>query len=358
MSGANTVAMTGPEEEDGPMSTEYIGIDLHKRFFTVCAVGSDGARRWSDRWPTSAAGIAGFLARCDGESSVVIEASGPTWSFADQVVAHVGRLAVIDPRKTRLRAGYAAKTDRLDARRLADALRRDSVVPVYYPPVAIRQLRELCRYRATVVRMRTALKQRLHALLLRQGIAVPPRADLFGVGGRPWLAQQRIDGWAGVSFAGLLALYDQLETQLTPLERQVQREAAGDPVARALDRIPGVGAVLGLFLRAEIGDIRRFARAPQLASYAGLVPRVTQSGSHCHHGRITKEGSPWLRWALIEAAIHGLRRPDRVGRWARRLAVQKGALKARVAVARMLCHEIFSVWSALEASPESPSELH
>lgn len=339
------------------MSTEYIGIDLHKRFFTVCAVTNDGTRQWSDRWPTSEAGMAAFLGRCGAESQVVIEASGPTWSFADQVVGHVARLTVIDPRKTRLRAGYAAKTDRLDARRLADALRRDSVVAVYYPPAAIRQLRELCRYRATLVRMRTALKQRLHALLLRQGRAVPVRADLFGAGGRRWLAEQRIGGWAGVSYTGLLTLYDQLETQLTPVEAQVQREAASDPVARALDRLPGVGAVLGLFIRAEIGAIDRFPRAPQLASYAGLVPRVTQSGRHCHHGRITKDGSSWLRWALIEAAIHGMRRPDRVGRWARRLAVQKGALKARVAVARVLCHEIFSVWSALEASPGSPSEL-
>jgi transposase len=247
-----------------------------------------------------------------------------------------------------LRAGYAAKTDRLDARRLADALRRESVVAVYYPPPAIRELRELCRYRATVVRMRTALKQRIHALLVRQGVVPPRRADLFGVGGRRWLGSVALTGWADASFRGLLAFYQTLEMQLTPLEATVRRVAHADPVARALDAVPGVGAVLGLMIRAEVGDITRFARPAQLASYAGVVPRITQSGSRCHHGPITREGSPWLRWALIEAATHGPKRRDRVGRWARHLAVRKGALKARAAVARVLCDEIFHTWMDAE----------
>ena len=339
------------------MSTEYIGIDLHKRFFTVCAIGADGVSRWGEQWPTTPDGIRAFVMRCTAESHVVIEASGPTWSFADQVVGHVATLQVIDPRKTQLRAGYAAKTDRLDARRLADARRRDSVVPVYYPPVPIRQLRELCRYRATLVRMRTALKQRLHALLVRQGVVVPPRADLFGRRGRQWLTQVTLPGWAGESFTGFLQLYQQLDAQLAPIEAQVARVAAEDPVARALDRLPGVGAVLGLLIRAEIGSIRRFPRAAQLASYAGVVPRVTQSGGRCYHGRLTKAGSPWLRWALIEAATHGCRRPDAIGRWARQLAIRKGALKARAAIARRLCDEIFDVWAAIDTSPGPSSEL-
>lgn len=330
------------------MSTEYIGIDLHKSFFQVCAQDAEGVTRWEERWPRTPAGIAALLSRCGRDSRVAIEASGPTWSFADQVVGVVGQVVVIDPRKTRLRAGYAAKTDRLDARRLADALRRHSVVAVYYPPPAIRQLRELCRYRATLVRVRTALKQRLHALLLRQGLATPRLADLFGVRGRQWLATVAVDGWAGESFRGLYTLYQTLETQLAPVEAMVQREAARDPIARALDQIPGIGAVLGLMIRAEVGTLTRFAHAAQLASYAGLVPRVTQSGGRCVHGPITKDGSPWLRWALIEAATHGPRRRDAVGRWARGLALRKGALKARAAIARRLCEEIFRTGSAVE----------
>ena len=97
-------------------------------------------------------------------------------------------------------------------------------------------------------------------------------------------------------------------------------------------------------LRAEIGDIARFPTPGHLASYAGLVPRVDRSASHTHYGRITKEGSPWLRWALGEIGLHALRRQDPVGRWGRKLAVRKGAMTAQVALARLACADIMQVW--------------
>jgi transposase len=91
-----------------------------------------------------------------------------------------------------------------------------------------------------------------------------------------------------------------------------------------------------------------------LASYAGLVPAVDQSGSRCRYGRITRAGSPWLRWALVEAAIHRARQRDAVGRWARQLAMLKGPLKARVAVAHRLCDEVFMVWPRTAALSPTP----
>src|SRR5262245_36895630 len=128
-----------------PVIEHYIGIDLHKAFFQVCAVNREGARLWEQRFDRDDAGVAAFKARCHAGMALAVEASTPTWSFADAVCEAVGELRVVDPLKTKLKAGYAAKTDRLDARRLADALRRDSVVGIYYPPPAIRELRELCR---------------------------------------------------------------------------------------------------------------------------------------------------------------------------------------------------------------------
>ena len=144
---------------------------------------------------------------------------------------------------------------------------------------------------------------------------------------------------------GLRQLLAEVADQVEAVEAQVVREAATDAIVVAVQALPGIGPVLGLTIRAEIGDIARFPDPPHLASYAGVVPRVSQSGPRpARRGPITKQGSPWLRWALIEAAIHGIHRADSVGRWARRLAVKKGALKTRVAVARALCDEIFRVW--------------
>ena len=325
------------------MEREYIGIDLHKAFFQVCAVNWTGDRLWEQRWPTSDAGIAALLMRCGSESRLAVEASSPTWAFVDRVVDHVGAVHVVDSRKTRLKAGYAAKTDRLDAWRLADALRRDSVVAIYYPAPAIRDLRELCRYRCHLARWQASLKQRIHALLLRQGVTVPVRT-LFGTRGTAWLDALTLGGWAGSELTGLRKVLSDVRGQLVPVLAAIRKTATADPIAHALDARPGFGPVFSVTLRAEIGIITRFPDGPHLASYAGLVPRVERSGSRQWSGRITKAGSPWMRWALIEAAIHQFRRQDTFGRWARQLAVRKGVLKARVAVARALCDELFAAW--------------
>jgi transposase len=305
-------------------------------------VSPSAERQWEQRYPTSEAGIAALLSRCGPETAVAVEASGPTWAFVDRIVGQVGRVTVVDTRKTRIKAGYAAKTDRLDAQRLADALRRDSVVGIYYPPPAIRNLRELARYRCHLARLQAGLKQRIHALLLRQGVNTP--RGLFTQRGTAWLEGLMLDGWAGRELAGLRQVMGDVRRQLVPVLVAMRTLATEDPVVQALDRHPGFGPVFSVTVRAEIGTIDRFPDGPHLASYAGLVPRVERSGNRRWTGRITKAGSPWLRWALIEAAIHQFRRQDDFGRWARRLAVKVGGLKARVAVARALCTEVFRTW--------------
>src|SRR6516225_3189934 len=155
------------------MEREYIGVDLHKQFFHACAVTETGTRAWEQRFPRNDGGLVLFRARCSPMTAIAVEAMGPTWAFVDALRPSGAPVCVVDPRKTRLKAGYAAKTDRLDARRLADALRRDSVVGIYYPPPAIRDLRELCRYRTHLSRLQAGLKQRIQALLLRQGMRAP-----------------------------------------------------------------------------------------------------------------------------------------------------------------------------------------
>ena len=327
------------------MRDQYIGIDLHKAFFQACAVTATGERLWEGRFPRTPEGVEALTQRCTPSSAMAVEASTPTWHFADGLVDAVGELRIVDPGKTKLKAGYAAKTDRLDARRLADALRRDSVVGIYYPPVAVRELRELCRSRLALVQVRTAVINRVRAVLLRHGIADARR-----------LAKTRDDAWletlglpprAAASVARLRHVLTVIRAEGAQVEAEVQHGASRDPIAVTLQQVVGIGPVLALTMRAEIGDITRFPTPAHLASYAGLVPRVDASASRVHYGRITKRGSPWLRWALVEAAMHGTRRTDRIGRWGRGLAVKKGALKARVALARVLCEEIHRRWSGI-----------
>lgn len=327
------------------MVEHYIGVDLHQAFFQACAVTPTGARVWEDRFPRTPEGIATFLARCDRQTALAIEASTPTWHFADALGDRVGELRIVDPVKTKLKAGYAAKTDRLDARRLADALRRDSVVGIYYPPLAIRELRELCRFRHAVVQTRTAVINRLRAVLLRQGLV--DRRRLARTPSDAWLETLTLPPQAAESVAGLRRLLTAVRAEAAHAERAVRATAAADPIACTLQQIPGIGPVLALMMRAEVGDIRRFPTSAHLASYAGLVPSVDNSARRVRYGRITRRGSPWLRWALVEAAMHGTRRTDRIGRWGRGLVVRKGALKARVALARRLCDDVFRHWTSI-----------
>ena len=266
------------------MEREYIGIDLHKAFSQVCAINATAERQWEQRWPTTDAGMTGLLARCGRHSRVAVEASGPTWAFVDRMVEHV-----------------------------ADALRRDSVVGIYYPPPAIRDLRELGRYRCHLARLQASCKQRIHALLLRQGIATPPAlfnparaavardADAVGVG------RQR----AARPAAGL----GERPSPIGPGDDRDSRRGRQRPDRPPLDARPGFGPVFSLTLRAETATIARFPDGPHLASYAGLVPRIERSGSRHWSGRLPKTGSSWMRWTLLEAAIHQFRRQDAC--WAR-----------------------------------------
>ena len=323
---------------------QYIGIDLHKARFQVCAMAKTGERLWEGAFERTPEGIATFLTRCTPQTAVAVEATSPTWSFVDRLVGQVGCVCVVDTRKTKLKAGYAAKTDRLDARRLADALRRESVVSIYIPPPAIREVRELCRHRLALTQMRTRVLQRVRALLLRQGFGDPPATRLRSQAGQAWLDQIVMPPHAEHALRSLRQLDRALTAQLALVEADVAHEAAADPIVERLRTLHGIGPVIGLMLRAEIGDISRFPTPGHLASYAGLVPRVDRSANHTRYGRITKDGSPWLRWALVEVGMQTLRRRDPLGRWGRKLALRKTALAAQVALGREMCREIMTVW--------------
>jgi transposase len=326
------------------MEPKYIGIDLHKEFFQACAIDQQGGRLWEGRFPRTEGGLTLLQTHCSTTTAVAVEASGPTWAFVDALTPSGARICVVDPRKTKLKAGYAAKTDRLDARRLADALRRDSIVSVYVPPPAIRELREVCRGRHQVIRMRTRVAQMIRALLLRSGVADVPVRRVFSPRGLAWLETVVLPPDAGASLTRLRHMLIAIQSEAVDADARLTQRAQDDPIAGALDTLVGIGPVLGLTIRAEVGDITRFRRGAELASYAGLVPRVDASADRYWSGRITREGAPWLRWALVEAAMHARRRSDALGRWARQLAVRKGLFKARIAFARRLCDEIVAVW--------------
>jgi transposase len=268
------------------MDREYIGIDLHKSFFQACAVTKTGARLWEGRFPRTGEGLDRFIARGVGpHQAIAVEASGPTWAFVEAMTPTGATMCVVDPRKTKLKAGFAAKTDKLDARRLADALRRESVVSIYVPPPEIRALREVCRGRHQLVRLRTRLAQMIRALLLRCDAGEPPGTRLYATPALVWLAQVELAVDANRALRRLERLYRAVHDDAEAADGEVKQRARTDPIAVALDGLVGIGPVMALTLRAEIGDIDRFRRGPELASYA---VRAARDGYGARRARLAR----------------------------------------------------------------------
>src|ERR671923_2333251 len=215
--------MLRAERGGQPMDREYIGVDLHEAFFQACAITATGERRWEARLPRTTDGIARLVARGVGDhTAIAVEATGPTWAFVDALAPTGAHICVVDPRKTKLKAGHAAKTDRLDARRLADALRRDSVVSVYIPPPAIRELREVCRGRHQLVRLRTRVAQMIRALLLRSDAPDPPTTRLYSPRSLAWLAEVHLAAAADVTLHRLARLLRALHEEACAADAHVK----------------------------------------------------------------------------------------------------------------------------------------
>jgi transposase len=203
--------------------------------------------------------------------------------------------------------------------------------------------RERARWRLHLVRHRSSLKQRVHAVLLTHGKPCPV-SDLFGVRGRQLLGRLDLpEPWQGTIEASL-RLIDELEREIDECERELRRLGAEHRYVPLLLSVPGIGWVLAYTIAAEIGDIARFPTPRKLAGYTGLCPRVYQSGERDLRGPLAKQGPRYLRWALVEAATHACTHPayrERYQQTKTRIGKQRGAKVAQIDLARRLSEAIW-----------------
>ena len=193
------------------------------------------------------------------------------------------------------------KTDAIDARTLAQLLRGGLLPEAYVAPREIRDLRELLRHRATLTRMRSAVKNRVHAILAKHGVA-REHSDLFGKGGREFLAELELRAAPRRRLDSLIALIDDCDREINHTTSEIDERAKADDRVDVLTQIRGVGRYTAMLIIAEIADINRFPTARHLCSWAGLTPTVRSSDGKARLGHISRQGSPALRWALVEAA--------------------------------------------------------
>ena len=280
---------------------QYLGIDWGTRRASWCALDEHGALR-EGAIPADQDGLSRLaLTLGAGEVHGCIEMmSGAVW-VRDQLATVGWDVRLADARKVKAIAPLACKTDRVDARVLADLARRDLIPEVWVPSLDERANRERLRRRAHLIRLRTSATNRTFGLLTQWGL----RRNLTALrkpGAIDDLAEHGVPGVWRQSITTLLGVIDDLDAQLGPLERELRPHARADARVKLLMTIPGVAELLGLTLAAEIGDITRFPTARKLVGYSGLTPVIKQSGQSSRTGRISKAGPATLRWAAVEAA--------------------------------------------------------
>jgi transposase len=281
---------------------KYVGLDWAYRKAQWCALAPGGEIAGEGQISADRDGLARLVLELGDEVKACLEMmSGALW-VRDQLVACGWQVEVADARKVKTVAPLAAKTDKVDARLLAELSRRELVPALWLPSLDERALRERLRRRMHLVRLRTSAKARIAGLQTQWGVRVSLQR-LRRTDGLTLLERAGVPEVWRRSVSECLAVIDFLDAQLEPLDRELKLFAHADQRAVLLDTIPGVAELLALTIAVEIGDISRFASPEKLVSYGRLAPRVRQSGQgRTHSGRLTKSGSRLLAWAAVEAA--------------------------------------------------------
>lgn len=326
----------------------YVGLDLSRKRLDWQALLPDGERAAIGSVPPDRDGLAKLVERLGDAAEVVavIESMSGARFVHDQLERQGWDVRIADALKARGIAPLACKTDTIDTWVLAELARLELVPEIWLPDPAVRAEREQARFRLHLVKHRSALKNRIHAILFQHGV-LNTSSDLFGVGGRALLERLSLpEPWASTVRASL-ELIDALDEQVTACERELRRLGAQHRYVPLLLTCPGIGWVLAFTIASEIGDIGRFASPRKLVGYTGLCPRVEQSGERDRRGRLRKNGPTYLRWALVEAAHTANRHPcyrPVHERFLARHGRKRGTKLAAVEIGRRLAE---SIWHML-----------
>src|SRR5574337_2111932 len=279
----------------------YIGVDHHKATSQITVMDATGQILGRKRIPSSPAGLHSALGSYARPMKAVLEATGRWGPMYDWLAEVADDVILAHPMKVRAIAEARIKTDKIDSATLAHLLRADLIPPAYAPSKEIRASKRVLRQRMFFVRVRTMVKNRIHALLAQHAITLPDVSDLYGKAGLQWLRKLQLPVPDDHLLAEDLQLLEVLHERVATTEDLIANLARGDEAVHWLRSLPGIGEGLAVLIRYEVDDIRRFRTAQKFASYTGLVPSTYASGSYLAHGALTQQGNKWLRWAFVEA---------------------------------------------------------
>ncbi len=310
----------------------YVGVDLHRDSIQFAVVDREGAVVSNKKVANDRQSIRRACAEIPNGAWYVVESSSVWYGVYMLMTAELGLdVVVANPRQIRSIAISKKKTDENDAALLGKLLRLDHIPAVYVPSHEAIRNRQLVRHRHALVTKRSYFKNKIHGILLQEGIKIKgaPFAKAYVASLRK-LGDYRINVY--------LDIIDNLSGPIKDADERIGRAANADRYARHLVTIPGVGAYTALAISSSIEVIERFPTADALLAYFGIVPSVRDSADTHHHGRITKTGDILVRHLAVEAAVSHTRWSpgSTITKFYMRLKKRKGMAKARVAAAAKL----------------------
>lgn len=321
---------------------QYVGIDLHRRRSGIVRMNDAGEVLEVSKIDNDPVALAMTLAEAGSDPEVALEACYGWYWAADLLQAEGAKVHLIHPLGLHWDT-RRVKNDVKDATELASRLRRNDIPEAWIAPSKVRELRELVRYRAKLTALRTSAKAQIHAVMAKLGI-LPTMGDMFGPGGQRLLDVMDFPGPYGLRVESLRDLLEIYDREIAMVEREIGRWLKDDRGYHAIQALHGIGPITAAILVAEIGDVSRFPTARHLCSWAGMTPKLHESDTTSYRGRITKQGSSIVRWAVVEsvARYHG---GEPIEPTFRRIAERRGGRTgvkiAKVAAARKLLTLVF-----------------
>lgn len=318
----------------------YVGVDYHKKYSVATKMDANGNVLETVKLRNDPHSLQSYADSLPKGSKIAVEATGSWYYFYELLENKSPEIFLAHPLKTRAIAEARIKTDKIDSTILAHLLRTDFLPTSYIPSKKVRDRREILRYRASLVSFRTSIKNKVHAILSKNGIEIK-YSNIFGKRAMVFLKALHLRPCYRQALNGYIKLAKTLNELIYEVNKTIKDMVVEDPPAALLTTIPGISYFSALLIMSEIGDIGRFSSARKLCSYAGLVPSVHSSGGKTRYGSITKQGSKWLRWIMIELSHHFRNSCDRLNKMYERITKKHGKNTARVAVAREMLKIIF-----------------
>jgi len=320
---------------------KYVGVDLHKKQFTVCWMDDKDERKVKiEEYPVSVEGYKKFSSKLSKEHEVAVEATGNSGYFCDKVRSKVKKVVAINPMQFKVISASVKKTDENDAITIARYLRLGLLPEVRQMDKETRALRSLINTRDKLVKLRSSLKNKIHNILNENGI-VSQREMFSSAVSFERLKALDLSETAQFEISVIVEQIRGLTKSVKEIEERIKAISKNTPGHKNLTSITGIGDLSAAIILNGIGDVKDFDDSSKLCAYVGLVPSVRNTGNTVSHGHITRRGNKIFRTTLVQVALIAIKYSSYLRKFYDKLKAKKGSGRAIIATARKMLEIIY-----------------